>query len=83
MSTKKRLTPLIFLCWLGGGWLVSHVSGSVEKGWIRMIGYRNATLYRSTLSGVLFPSAEWLDHEVTAGAVTCSDLKVSGLTYRQ
>lgn len=56
----------------------------IEKGRIDMVGdYRNATLGRSTLSGVLLPRADWLDREVTAGAVTCSDLKITGAIYRQ
>jgi len=57
VSTKKRLTPLIFLCWLGGGWLVSHLLHPVFFGLFLVLNESFDKVLIIFLAGWFFPEA--------------------------
>jgi len=57
VSTKKRLTPLIFLCWLGGGWLVSHLFYPVLFGLFLVLNESFDKVLIIFLAGWFFPEA--------------------------
>jgi hypothetical protein len=57
VSTKKRLTPLIFLYWLGGGWLVGHILYPVLFGLFLVLNVSFDKVLIIFLTGWFFPEA--------------------------